>query len=743
MGFSEPARHVAQAIRTFASKEGFVFGLEGEWGTGKTSFLNLIADALRSSNDAPEIMNFSPWLISSRDALLGELFREIAEASARISLVDDQPDCGSSIKLVDKSRILFNRARGRYRVDHHEHLKSLLASFCERLTQVSKIAALAELAGAPWAGLIGRGAASTKSIINSSIRQPSLEADKEKLKGELRKLQRKIVIFVDDLDRLEPAEVGEVVRLVRAVADFPNIVYVLSYSRPVLSRSLSEAFRIPHGGEDYLKKIVQVTFSVPPPEDFDLRRMFRQLLEQIFPSLLDRDNDVEGNLRNQRLANVIDVEGGRSLKTPRDVFKTINSLLLYAKPIFENVDIADVVWLQLIRSRDSELYEWIRGYVFNMAAVADGAQVREAEAKRELATLLRILAKDGSDPTARLYDLQRVLPGIKPKSMLEQEDVEKWSLFEGLDTSLFAPYVAGRRLGSPQHFRFYFSLSKPAAAIEDEEFETFVSKAQTDAMDAVGYLQARAEARRPQGGVYAEAILDRLAGANVDRIPVTAIRGIALSFANALDRAAINTGQGDWGNYWVWISADRIFKNLFNKIPDEDRAATIKEIFSSGEAIGWLTNILRRETFAHGKYGSDPKPKDEWIFREDEFEIIVDIMRERFSTFSPSDLMEVPDFLSVLFGWHQIGAEKEVVRWLSEAMEPDERFLAILERMRSWSAVNDRIIFPLRRRNLEAFFDVGGVEERLTALTGHADEEVRRRASALLDALKLDARYRA
>lgn len=75
LGYEEPARHIARAIHQFSSPEGFVLGLEGAWGSGKSSFVNLIIAALNDGEPAPEIVKFSPWLISSRNGLLDELFR--------------------------------------------------------------------------------------------------------------------------------------------------------------------------------------------------------------------------------------------------------------------------------------------------------------------------------------------------------------------------------------------------------------------------------------------------------------------------------------------------------------------------------------------------------------------------------------------------------------------------------------------------------------------------------------------
>lgn len=90
LGFGPAARHVAEAIRKMAPPDSFVIGIEGEWGSGKSSFINLVSDALRKPGNAPEIVRFLPWLISSREGLLKELFTEITKAALRIDAGDVQ-----------------------------------------------------------------------------------------------------------------------------------------------------------------------------------------------------------------------------------------------------------------------------------------------------------------------------------------------------------------------------------------------------------------------------------------------------------------------------------------------------------------------------------------------------------------------------------------------------------------------------------------------------------------------------
>jgi predicted KAP-like P-loop ATPase len=323
-----------------ASPDGFVIGIEGEWGSGKSSFINLVSDALHSTEDAPEIVRFLPWLINSREGLLKELFTEITEAALHID-VDEVQDRGW--------RKYVWTGHHSQQAERKKKLKKLLSQFSSRLVQAGKLAELSGLVGAGT--VVEAGVNAAKEWLGNT----SLEKEKRQIQKELRKLKRKIVVLIDDLDRLESNEVAEILRLVRAVVDFPNVIYILCYSREILAKNIATALKI-EKGEEFLEKIIQVRFSIPRPEAFDLRRMFRHDLQQLYPDLLDSEHP-QSHLDIARLARIIDIEGGRALLTPRHVVRAVNALRFHATPVLENIDIPDMVWLQLIRLQSEDLYE--------------------------------------------------------------------------------------------------------------------------------------------------------------------------------------------------------------------------------------------------------------------------------------------------------------------------------------------------------------------------------------------------
>src|ERR1700729_2923823 len=76
LGFREVAKRIATALVDRAFEDGFVIGVEGAWGSGKSSLLFLIGDELGKSpkDRGASVIKFQPWLIGNRDALITSLF---------------------------------------------------------------------------------------------------------------------------------------------------------------------------------------------------------------------------------------------------------------------------------------------------------------------------------------------------------------------------------------------------------------------------------------------------------------------------------------------------------------------------------------------------------------------------------------------------------------------------------------------------------------------------------------------
>lgn len=735
LGFAPIAEHLARAIVGQLAPEGFVFGIEGKWGSGKTTLINLTVDALKADQTrTPEIVIFSPWLVGDRDELIQTLFDELATAAVKI---DPPIDSRAPAETQSSGWRKFGRhgaGSAHLKLREEERLKNALGpklrAFGAIAGTLGKFARTAEVLGVPGAALAGSVIERSGEAAQSLLAEKSLSKRKAQLVDALKLLSRRIIVFIDDLDRLEPREASEVLRLIRAVANFPNIIYVLSYDPVVMAQTLSKAIQV-DDGTAFLEKIVQVSFRVPRPEAFDLRRWFQTEVRKLFSSQLDLFASQDPTTES-RLAQVIDRQGGRYLETGRDVVRVLNALRLHAVPVSNHVDIADMVWLQLVKIGNLDFYSWIEEYVTELAAVASGRAVSVPRKEESILAerLDKILAAENANDIA-LIELGTILPGIE----FHVDEPHK-RLFSNLDKRTLAPFIAAKRLGSPQHYRYYFAFAQPAGALADQQVQAFVDSARASPDDAIQMLLKLGRVARPQGGNLAEVLIDRLNGW-VDRIPADAIPGIINTLAQSMDADEL-AAEGDFAERFTWRAATQLLKILLRRTTSEVRKASLHDLFADGRAVGWLTGIIREEIFAHGLHGDRPKPESDWLLSADEFSDALNVMLNRYQNMPPGELMRVPELLNLLYAWREGGRGKEVGEWVDAQTATDEGLLAFLSHVRSWMDVNGVQYHPLNRRDLKNFLDFDRATRRLEIIArdDRTSQSQRAVASELLRAVK-------
>jgi predicted KAP-like P-loop ATPase len=254
LGFRDVAARIALSLVDHASDNGLVVGIEGTWGSGKSSLVYLIEEELCKLPDEqrPTVINFRPWLIGNRDALIRSLFSELSKQLDQIALSGG-----------DAKRISVTKAK---------EAGKALRKFAQGISKAgAAVEFVGELSGVKPLSLIGK----IFSILGKSTEgesvEPQLSDLKESLINALKLLGHRFIIIIDDVDRLEPAEVIEVLRLTRSVADFPNVVYLMCYDSKILWHSIEQAAKV-ESGQAYLEKIVQLTVMVPQPEPLQLRQ---------------------------------------------------------------------------------------------------------------------------------------------------------------------------------------------------------------------------------------------------------------------------------------------------------------------------------------------------------------------------------------------------------------------------------------------------------------------------------------
>lgn len=112
-----------------------------------------------------------------------------------------------------------------------------------------------------------------------TFREKPLEELRVDIEHELKKLDKPIVVFIDDIDRLTDSEIKLLIQLVKANAQFSNLVFFLLFQKNIVTKALGTITS--DDGAKYLGKIVQVEFAVPAASEKELQRMLTEGLDQI------------------------------------------------------------------------------------------------------------------------------------------------------------------------------------------------------------------------------------------------------------------------------------------------------------------------------------------------------------------------------------------------------------------------------------------------------------------------------
>ena len=216
---------VAHLLNTDTSEHSFALGVTGEWGGGKTTFLELLDSMM---DGKAEKVWFNPWMCRTPEQVAEDFFLSLHKTlSPKYSSL--------SRPIRDYAQYISNATI------------SIGGGFLSRLT--------------------------------FALPRESLKMKKDRLSDRLSKLELPVVVFIDDLDRLEMDEVFEVLRLIRNTADLKNVVYVVAYDKDYVTNVLLEK-KIENAAA-YLEKIFPVEVHQPKVEDIKLQDVLYKELSSV------------------------------------------------------------------------------------------------------------------------------------------------------------------------------------------------------------------------------------------------------------------------------------------------------------------------------------------------------------------------------------------------------------------------------------------------------------------------------
>lgn len=277
------------------SKSGYSVAITAPWGNGKTSFINLLGKELEKSTNI-RLINFTPWLLipgtSITKAFYFLLAQELGGVNRYISCLIKQ------------------------------YLNLLEANFGKEIPHVFKTESLADVYS------------KICEILGAST--------------------ERIIVIIDDIDRLSSEEILEVFRIIRGSANFPNIVFISCFDKEYVNAALlkySETLK-----KTYIEKFFQLEFPLPPYDKNILRKMAMKFAKQLFSNtLIDLDNfndyikaSQSHFFQNDDIINYFD--------NPRQLIRWLNNLCLSYSAIKGECHIADLGDIELLKMFYPTLY---------------------------------------------------------------------------------------------------------------------------------------------------------------------------------------------------------------------------------------------------------------------------------------------------------------------------------------------------------------------------------------------------
>lgn len=314
------SKQLGEAIYKYDGKDGLVLGVFGKWGTGKTSILNMVVNEINylsdNDDDSPIIVNFSPWNYSDKDNLISLFFRVL---------------------------------KNKLNMDKYEETRKKIGKALTDYSDALDALALVPMVGSGLATILKTIAKAQGAELSKDV---DIDTTKENLETVLGDTNQKIVVIIDDIDRLTNTQIRDIFQLVKQVGNFPNIIYVLSMDRDVVCRALESVHDI--DGAEYLEKIVQIPFEIPALLKPRLREIFLTNLENTVKTISDNPK-IDQSYWSEVFTNCIEPY----IETLRDVNRVINTFQFRYKILYEETAFEDMVALTTIEVLDPQLYQWI------------------------------------------------------------------------------------------------------------------------------------------------------------------------------------------------------------------------------------------------------------------------------------------------------------------------------------------------------------------------------------------------
>ena len=648
-------KSLANVILQSAFPTSFTVGLYGAWGSGKTSLLNMVIEQIERSSTDVVILRFNPWLCSDPKQLITQFFKQLASA-----IKMKKPTADTVCELVDQYADIFDAA-------------SLI----------------------PYAGAAIAAAGkmfTTKARKRMNRKSNDMQGQKDEIIRTMVKENLKIIVSIDDIDRLSEEEIIAVFQLVKALADFPNAVYLLAFDYDVVVRALGT---VQHGdGREYLEKVIQVPFEIPAPS-----------MESIHDALFSKLNGILGDIPDNRwdkatCAELFQYGVKNYIKSIRDVIRYSNVFYLKYQLLQGETDPVDLLGLTCLQVFEPAIYSTLNNYKDMLCGSIgsysyDRQKIDEEKIKKAVSHIF-------SDGIAANEEAATSILGI---------------LFPKMEAALGSTYSFGRyydhrnflincNIAVPECFDRYFSLSLEDDAISTATMRKLIYEASEK--ELVTYITQ----------LYQDGKIIRL----LEEIEAYANKGDSKNIPS--ERAAIlirclcrmwNSFEVEEKGFFTIPFAWRLLfcvDPLLEVIDMVERFSFLRSIFEDKMVEPSILALLLRDfEITHGRYTDKAPNEDKQAILLDELLKLESVFKSRCINAIDSGAA-LSQYGGLNFLWMLSQLDEELVKHIKETLVTDDTSLAkVISYCTSRGKTAVRLVVETRQVNKETLSEFIDVED--------------------------------
>lgn len=636
------AKKIASLISQYTEHESFVIGIDGPWGSGKTSFVNLINEQLQT-DETILLIEFNPWNFSDQNELIKEFFSGL---------------------LVHLNKYVKNKKVATNKV----------LEYAGRLTKGIELSVEPEIS---FMGLIKLKVGKMRKAIGDK----ALEGYRKSVDDLIKETGKKVVICIDDTDRLDVEETKLVLKLVKMTANFYNTIFLLSYDRSKVSEKITEKG---FPGDEYLQKIVQVNFRLPVPEQQDLYRILSRDINSII-------EDIEGERWETNRWRGLFHSGFKDFfKTIRDIKRYVSSLSLDLSIVgkFE-VNPVDFIGVELIRVFAPDIYAFIGDNKELFTGRESFWQAKNHDAR-----------KNTVDEKLDGY------PNDELKESLKKVVRELFPQLRG--GSISDEFRKELRVCVPEMFGRYFQMSTPSGTVSEETIRSFMTTSFRIEELTQNLKDFQRDGKLRNVLTRALDYLDSL-----DEEQKGILLTTLLSFGDSVKSERLEMfDMEDEDNLIL-----RLIYHILKSLPPEKRGNLLKKTTEDAKSVYTGAHIVailidEKEKFQNKQSINEP------IVNEEDLTVLKALLVQLIKKAdSDNKLLESKRLPFILYRWKDWGTSEEVNSFIKKCIENKKTLPLFLKAFVSRVLSTSGDYNTLGKKSLGELYNISEIEDKVSDIT--------------------------